>query len=309
MAGGSKTAIVAALVGNGLIAVTKFVAAGVTGSAAMLSEAILSGGHTGKQGLLLYGLKAGAKPADKTHPFGHGAEVYFWTFVVAVLSFAVGAGVTLYHGVEKLLHPAPLEDALVNYVVLGLAIVFEAVVWTVAYRAFKAQKGSHSFLAAIRRAKDPTTVAVLFEDSAAMLGLIVAMIGVALADFAGWLWADGLASVLIGLILAATAIWLASECKSLLIGEAAHPETIAAIEDAAAATDGVARVNEILTLHLGPQNLIVTLSLDFNSGVSADAIEGAVAALEGQIKAAEPTISHVFIEAQSWRAHLAAQKP
>ncbi|MGI9451618.1 MAG: cation diffusion facilitator family transporter, partial [Geminicoccaceae bacterium] len=218
-ASSSKTVIYAALIGNGLIAITKFIAAAFTGSAAMLSEAVHSVVDTGNQGLLLYGIKRSNRPPDDRHPFGYGMELYFWAFVVAILIFAGGAGISIYHGVEKILHPHPVENAYVNYIVLALAMVFEAFAWWVAFRAFQVAKGKLGYFEAVRRSKDPALFTVLFEDSAAMLGLIVAMVGIALGQWLDMPILDGVASVLIGVILAVTAALLAYEAKGLLIGE------------------------------------------------------------------------------------------
>ena len=201
-ASSSKTVIYAALIGNGLIAITKFIAAGITGSAAMLSEAVHSVVDTGNQGLLLYGIRRSNRPPDDAHPFGYGMELYFWAFVVAILIFAGGAGISAYHGIEKILHPEPLENAYINYIVLALAMVFEAVAWWIAFKAFRATKGELGYFEAVRRSKDPTLFTVLFEDSAAMLGLVVAFIGIALGQALDMPVLDGVASVLIGVILA-----------------------------------------------------------------------------------------------------------
>ena len=221
MAGSSRKAIIAALIGNSLIAVTKFGAAAITGSAAMLSEGIHSLVDTGNQVLLLLGLKRAQRPPSPGFPFGHGKEVYFWSFAVAILIFALGAGISLYQGYSHIRNPTPLENVAINYIVLALAILFEAGAFTVALREFNAQRGKLGILEAVRRGKDPSLFVVLFEDGAAMLGLLVALVGIFLADRTGNLVYDGAASMIIGLILAATAVWLAYETQSLLIGESA----------------------------------------------------------------------------------------
>lgn len=201
--GGSKTVIYAALAGNLLIAVTKLGAAGLTGSSAMLSEAIHSLVDSGNQVLILYGIRRAARPPDEMHPFGYGMELYFWTFVVAVMIFAVGSGVSIFHGVTALLGEGhELRDPTVNYIVLGAAMIFEGVAWTIAYREFNKMRGDRSFLHEIRRSKDPVVFTVLFEDSAAMLGLIVAAVGIALSHAFHAPELDAIASILIGLILA-----------------------------------------------------------------------------------------------------------
>lgn len=303
----SKTVIYAALGGNALIAATKFTAAIMTGSSAMLSEAIHSLVDTGNQGLLLYGIKRSAKPADREHPFGYGMELYFWAFMVAVLIFGLGAGISLYEGVQKILHPHPIENAYVNYIVLGLALVFEGAAWVVAYRAFDRARGALGFMAAVRRSKDPTIFTVLFEDSAAMLGLIAAFIGILLGDVLGMPILDGVASVVIGVILAATAVMLAIECKGLLIGESADRETVAALRTQIDARREILEVNELLTMHLGPNDVLLTMSVDFDDRLSSIEVERAISEMESDIKGAYPEITRVFIEAQSWRGHLAAQ--
>lgn len=302
MATGSKKVIYAALAGNAAIAITKFVAATMTGSSAMFSEGVHSLVDTGNQGLLLYGLRRATRPADAEFPFGHGKEVYFWSFVVAILIFAVGAGVSLYEGIHSLLHPSPIANPIVNYVVLTLAMLFEGAAWWFALRAFQHEKGSLGYVQAVRRGKDPTLFVVLFEDSAAMLGLLVALAGVALGHATGNPVYDGAAAVTIGLILAGTAIWLAYETKSLLIGESASPEVIEEIRRLAGARDGVEHVNEVLTMHMGPDFILVNVSLDFHSGCSSDQVEAAAAAIDRAIKQAFPEVKRVFIEAEARRA-------
>lgn len=225
----NKRVIFAALIGNLLIAITKFIAAAFTGSSAMLSEGIHSTVDSGNQMLMLHGLKRARLLADKQYPFGHGKEVYFWSFIVAILIFAVGAGISIYEGILHMLNPAPIQQAWINYTVLGLAILFEGAAWFIAMRAFNRSRGQRSTLDAVRDSKDPTLFVILFEDSAAILGLIVALLGIMLSQVTGLPWLDGLASVIIGLILGGTAIWLAYETKSLLIGESAKPEVIQGI--------------------------------------------------------------------------------
>ncbi len=308
MAGsGSRKVIFAALAGNSLIAATKFAAAAHTGSSAMLSEAIHSVVDTGNQGLLLYGLRRAARPADGRHPFGYGMELYFWTFVVAILIFAVGAGVSIYQGVHKIADPTPVTNAIVNYIVLGLALVFEAGAWWIAYKEFNRTKGPASLIAAIRDTKDPTVVTVLFEDTAAMAGLLVAFVGIALGQILEVPEIDAAASIVIGLILGVTAVLLAYECKGLLIGEAAAPSTLAEIEGAILEQGRILRVNEMLTMHMGPRDVLVNLSLDFEDGVAAEEVERTVSTLEARIKERAPEVTRVFVEAQSWLGHVRAQ--
>ncbi len=301
MATGSKKVIYAALVGNFLIAVTKFGASVATGSSAMLSEAIHSLVDTGNQVLLLLGLKRAERPADPEHPFGYGKEVYFWSFVVAILIFGLGAGISIYEGISHMSHPEPMSKVSWNYVVLLLAFVFEGAAWFFAFKEFVKIKGKRTYLQAVRDSKDPVTFVVLFEDSAAMLGIIVAFVGIWLSQATGLLWIDGAASVVIGLILAFTAWMLAVETKDLLIGEAAAPATVAGMRQLAAELPGVENVNEVLTLHMGPEYILVNVSLDFRDDCSAGHVENAVAALTRVIKEKWPRVKKVFIEAEGKR--------
>ena len=298
MASGSKKVIFAALAGNTLIAVTKFVAAFFTGSSAMLSEAIHSLVDTGNQGLLLYGMKQAKRPADKEFPFGHGKEIYFWSFVVAILIFALGGGISVYEGIHHILHPQPPTNPLINYLVLGLAIIFEGAAWLFALREFRHTKGDNSYIKAINRAKDPSVLVVLFEDSAALLGLLVALVGITLTHLTGNMSFDGTASILIGFILIGTALWLARETKGLLIGESADPQIVAEIDRIVQKSDIVERVNEILTMHMGPDFILVTMSVDFVDETSADQVERQIAAFDLIIKERFPKVKRVFIEAE-----------
>ncbi len=307
MAHGSKKVIFAALAGNALIAVTKFVAASITGSSAMLSEGIHSVVDTGNQVLLLYGMRKAAQPADDEHPFGYGVELYFWAFVVAILIFAVGSGVSIYEGVHKITNPHAVESPLVAYAVLGLAFVFEAGAWTVALKEFANVKGKLSYLEAVRVSKDPTVFTVLFEDTAAMLGLIVAALGLLGAQFLGLLWLDGVASVVIGIILAVTALLLAFETKGLIIGEAADPQIVATIERIVEATATVRHLNELRTLHRGPSDILLALSVDFEDNLPAGKVEEAIYSMEITIRAQFPAIRSVFIEVQAQRHHVALE--
>ncbi len=294
----SKKVIFVALAGNTLIAVTKIFAATVTGSSAMLSEAIHSIVDTGNQGLLLLGIKKAAKPADAEHPFGYGKEVYFWSFVVAILIFAVGSGVSLYEGIHHIRHPQTLENINLTYIVLALSLVFEGSAWFFALKAFSRAKGRLGYLQAVRRSKDPSTFVVLFEDSAAMAGILVAFLGIWLGQMTGLLWLDGAASVVIGLILGLTAWLLAVETKDLLIGESALPELVDGVRDLAKEVHEVEYVNEVLTLHMGPDFILVNLSLDFQDSCTAEEVETAIAKLDQRIKLNWPLVKKVFVEAE-----------
>ncbi|MGD8942000.1 MAG: cation diffusion facilitator family transporter, partial [Desulfobacterales bacterium] len=231
----SKKVIYAALMGNALIALTKFIAFFITKSSAMLSEGVHSVVDTGNQMLLLYGLHRAKRPADERFPFGHGKEVYFWGFVVAITIFTIGAGVSLYKGVHHILHPVPIENPSINYIVLACAMVFEGAAWYFAFTEFTKAKGKWGYFEAVQRGKDPSMFVVLFEDSAAMLGIIAAFIGIFLSQVTGNYVYDGMASVVIGFILAGTAVWLAYEIKGLLIGESARPEMVKNIKEIATA--------------------------------------------------------------------------
>lgn len=303
MASGSKKVIYAALIGNGLIAVTKFIASAMTGSSAMLSEGIHSLVDTGNQGLLLYGIKKSDRPADEKHPFGYGAELYFWAFVVAILVFAIGSGISIYEGVHKVLDPHPITSPMINYVVLVLAMIFEGVAWWIAYREFDQARGNRSIMQAVRESKDPTIFTVLFEDTAAMLGLIVAFIGIFLAQTLGIAALDGVASIVIGIILAITAALLAYETKGLLIGESAAPEIVKAIEELIGDVAGVDRLNEIRTLHRGPNDVLLAISIDFKNNITVGKVENEIYKLELAIKERFPVVRRLYIEVQNKRHH------
>ena len=298
----SKKSIYAALAGNGMIAITKFFASAYTGSSAMFSEAIHSVVDTGNQILLLYGIKRSERPADKTHPFGYGMEVYFWSFVVAILLFGLGSGVSIYEGISKIQNPHPVTNPFVNYIVIGFAIIFETIAFSVAYRELRKTKGSQSLIKAIRTSKDPTIFTVLFEDFAALLGLMVAGLAIYLGEVLNLPILDGIASVIIGLILALTASLLAFECKGLLCGEAANDQIVAGIEDIVKGETDVLYINEILTMHLGPQDILLNISLDFKDAMPSGNVETTISELETSIKSKFPEIKRVFIEAQSWMA-------
>ncbi|MCF7982333.1 MAG: cation diffusion facilitator family transporter [Pseudomonadales bacterium] len=295
----SKKVIYAALAGNTLIAITKFIAATITGSSAMMSEGIHSLVDTGNQGLLLYGLKRAKQPADEQFPFGYGKEIYFWSFVVALLIFALGAGISIYEGVHHIFHPEPIKNVLINYIVLGLAMFFEGIALFFALKEFKKTKGNRSFIGAIRGGKDPTLFVVLFEDSAAMLGLMVAFIGVWLTQVTGVLYFDGIASVIIGLILAGVAIWLAYETKGLLIGESARNEVVSGIRKLVSDYEEIESVNEVLTMHMGPEYILVNISVDYSNDIPVGRAEVLSAELNKAIKQQFPRVRRVFIDARS----------
>jgi cation diffusion facilitator family transporter len=303
VAGSSRKAIWAALVGNSLIAVTKFGAAAVSGSAAMFAEGVHSVVDTGNQVLLLYGLKRAARPADERFPLGYGKEIYFWSFVVAMLIFGLGATVSLYNGWHHLHSPPDISNLGISYAVLVAALVFEGGALWVALREFSASKGPYGWLEAVRRGKDPSLFVVVFEDAAAMLGLCVALAGLAAFQITGNPVFDALASIVIGFNLAIAAIWLAYESKGLLIGESANPELVEAINAIVREGEGVNHINELLTLHMGPEQIIVVLSVDVESDLDSSVVKRSVTELNRRTKALDPRIVRVFVEVEDYRDH------
>ena len=299
----SVKAILAALVGNSLIAVTKFIAASYTGSSAMFSEAVHSVVDSGNQLLLLYGVKRSKRPADSKHPFGYGKELYFWSFVVAILIFSIGSGISFYEGFHKLHSPEPVSNPMINFIVLGFAVIFESWTCWVAATEFKKSKGDRGWVEAIRRSKDPALFTVLFEDTAALLGLFVALIALTLSEHLNLPVLDSVASLIISFILAVTAGLLAFECKGLLTGEGASEEVVSGIKQIINESQGIKHVNEVLTLHLGPEDILLNVSLDFEDDLSSGEVEEAISILESRIKQMFPEIRRVFIEAQGWGAH------
>ena len=294
----STKVIIAALIGNAAISVTKFFAAFTTGSSAMLSEGIHSLVDTGNQILLLYGIKQAKKPADDEFPFGHGKEIYFWSFVVAILIFAVGAGVSIYEGISHVIHPGQISNPMVNYIVLGLAIVFEGGAWYFAFKEFSKVKGSRGYIEAVQNGKDPSMFVVLFEDSAALLGLLIALLGIWLTQVTGIPEFDGIASILIGTILGGTAIWLAIETKGLLIGEGANKEIVCSIRTIAESFDEVEKVNELLTMHMGPEFILVNISIRFKRGQRTRELETMIQELDSAIKSEHDMVKRIFVEAE-----------
>ncbi|MFN2645372.1 MAG: cation diffusion facilitator family transporter [Burkholderiales bacterium] len=299
MPGGSTKTVHAALAANLLIALTKFVAAAFTGSSAMWSEGVHSVVDSGNQALLLYGMRRAKRPPDARFPFGYGKEVYFWSFVVALLVFATGAGVSFYEGWRHLREPGELERPLINYAVLAISIAVEGSSWLVAYRQFDRMRGERGVVEQVRRGKDPTVIAVLFEDSAALLGLLVAFAGVALYHYTGNAVFDAAASLVIGLILATTAFWLALETKGLLIGESANREVVAQIERLARRYPEVERVNDVLTMHVGPDYILAAISLNIACDVPRSRAHAVMDELDETVKKADPRLKRVFIESMN----------
>jgi cation diffusion facilitator family transporter len=297
--GSAKKTIYAAMFANFAIAITKFVAASFTGSSAMLSEGIHSVVDTGNELLLLLGLRLSKKPADDSHPFGYGQELYFWTLIVALFIFAIGGGMSFYEGINHLHHPEPLTDPFWNYAVLGLAVVFEGYSWNVALQEFLATKQQGNFWKAVRTSKDPTIFTIFFEDTAALVGLIVAFLGIFLGHLFNNVYLDGVASIAIGVILTGVSVLLAYESKGLLIGEGANTDTVAAIRSLTLNDPAVEKVIRVLTLHFGPQEILLNLEIQFVEQLSAEDLAIAVERLETAIRTQHSEIQNIFIEAKS----------
>ena len=309
MASGSiKKTILAAIIANLAIAVIKFIAAAITGSSAMLSEGIHSAVDTGNELLLLLGVRLSQKPADESHPFGYGQELYFWTLIVALFIFAIGGGMSIYEGINHIIYPVPLEDPLWNYVVLGLAVFFEGYSWTVALKELLATKSEENIWQAIRSSKDPTIFTILLEDSAALLGLAIAFAGIFFGHLLDNPYLDGVASILIGIILAMVAIFLVYESKGLLIGEGANPQTVASLKNITQADPAVKKVVRVLTLYFSPQEVLLNLEIQFQQNLSTEKLAVAIERLEKQIRQEHPEIKQIFVEAKSLSASSASQK-
>ena len=297
--GESITAIIAAIVGNLLIAITKFIAAAFTGSSAMLSEGIHSVVDTGNGGLMLLGVHKSKKPPDETHPFGHGRELYFWALIVALTIFAVGGGVSVYEGIKHIQHPVEIEKPIWNYAVLGFSVVFEGISWYYGWKAFQATRKNQTILRTIQDSKDPTSYTVLLEDSAALLGLLIAFLGVFFGHYFNFPFLDGIASVLIGLLLCSVALFLGYETKSLLIGEAIDAPMIKEIRKIAEADESVEKTLKVLTIYFGPGEALLTLELKFVRDISAADLRVAIRKIELAIREKFPEITRVYFEAES----------
>ena len=295
----AKKTIYTAITANLAIAVVKFIAAFITGSSAMLSEGIHSTVDTGNELLLLLGLRRSKKPADDSHPFGYGQELYFWTLVVALMIFAIGGGMSIYEGINHLKNPEPLRDPFWNYMVLGFAVIFEGYSWNIALQEFLATKSEDNLWEALKDSKDPIIFTILFEDTAALIGLLVAFLGIFCGHLFNNVYLDGVASIAIGVILSGVAILLAIESKGLLIGEGADPETVAHIRTLTLDDPAVKKVMRVLTLHFGPQEILLNLEIQFSDQLSTEELAIAVERLETTIRIQHPEIQNIFIEAKS----------
>jgi cation diffusion facilitator family transporter len=299
----SKAAVIAAVIGNLAIAVIKFIAAAITGSSAMISEGIHSLVDTGNGGLLLLGIKEAKKPADEGHPFGHGKALYFWTLVVSVSIFGIGGGLSLYEGISHMRHIAPeaiTSDPAVNYIVLALAVLIEGWSFSVAFREFNKARDKQGVWQYIRSAKDPSTYTVVLEDSAAMLGLVCAFLGVFFGHLLHNPYLDGVASIVIGLLLMSVAFLLAFETKGLLLGEGVDATTLADIRTRVESDPAVERAAEMLTMYMGPHDLLVNLGIQFKNGLSAEEVHAAIHRIESEIREAYPECARVYIETESF---------
>ena len=298
---GSLIAVYGAIAANLAVAVTKFLAAFGSGSSAMLSEGIHSLVDTGNEALLLLGLRQSRKPADEAHPYGHGRELYFWSLVVAIVIFGVGGGMSFYEGVSHLRRPGRLGDPTWSYVVLGVSFAFEATSWVVALRQFLPRAKDKSFWRALRKSKDPSLITIVLEDSAALVGLVIAALGVFLGHTLGSHVFDGAASILIGLVLTFVSVFLAYESKGLLIGEAAGRDVVQSIRRAALDDPDAERVRRPLTMHLGPQDVLLNLTVKFRDDLSAAEVAEAVVRMQRTIQERHPEIQRIFIEPEPAR--------
>ena len=292
-------AVYGAMAANFLIAVTKFAAALFTGSSSMLSEGIHSLADTGNQALLLLGAHRSAKAADTSHPFGYGQELYFWSLVVAIILFGLGGGMSMYEGIIHILHPSELEKAFWNYVTLFLAFVFEGTSFAIALRELLREMDNETIWQAVRNSKDPMIFVVLFEDFAALVGLVLAFLGVFFSHRFKTPWLDGAASILIGALLAAISMMLAYESKGLLLGESADRKTVRRIHEIVVADKDVQQARQPLTMHFGPREVLLNLDVRFRSGLSSDELAAAIDRLEQNIRQAFPEVRRIFVEAQS----------
>ena len=295
----SKLAITAAILGNIGVAVTKFVAAAFTGSSAMISEGIHSIVDTGNGGLLLLGIHKSRQPPDFDHPFGHGKELYFWSLIVAIAIFALGCGMSVYEGVLHLTNPEPLRDPFWNYVVLGCAFVFESTSWLFGWKVFRKVKGKRGIIEALHKSKDPSTFMVFFEDSADLLGLVIAFSGIFIGHQLNNPYLDGVASLTIGLVLGLISFFLAYESKGLLNGEGVDRDTLRRLRTLVEKDPAVEHVSRLLTMHFGPHEVMLVLEVKFRDELSAVGVRGAIARLQKSVRREHPDITRIFFASES----------
>ncbi|HET9863913.1 MAG TPA: cation diffusion facilitator family transporter [Steroidobacteraceae bacterium] len=299
MAGETKRAVFAAIAGNLAIAVTKFIAAAASGSAAMAAEAIHSLVDTGNGGLMLYGMHRSRRPPDDEHPFGYGHEFYFWALIVGVLIFALGGGMSIATGLWRILSPHAPENLGWNLVVLGFATVFEGVSWYYGLKAFRSERRGRGIFETIHLSKNPANFAVLLEDSAALLGLVFAIVGLLLSEHLHAPWIDGASSVLIGVLLCAMAFVMVFESKGLLVGEGVERQTLAELREIVTRDAAVEHVGKLTTLYLGPEEVVLVIELRFRAGMDIAAIREAIERMKGEIQARFPRIRRIFLDSAS----------
>jgi cation diffusion facilitator family transporter len=298
----SRTAIYGAIAANIAIAVSKFIVAGITGSSVMISEGVHSTVDTFNDFLLLLGVKFSQRPATQEHPFGHGKELYFWSLIVAVLIFGVGGGISAYEGILHMRAPAPMKEPLWNYIVLGVAAIFEGASFLIALRQFRAENDAADFAEALRNNRDPSTLSVVAEDGAALIGLAIAACGTFLSHALDMPVIDGAASTLIGLLLCGVAIFLMQQLRGLLVGEGIRPDTSAAIRRITQNHPSVCKVGPILGMYMGADDILLTLDVEFQAKTTASEVARAVDAIEREIRAAYPKIKRIYIEGRSLTA-------
>ncbi len=297
----SKLPIYASIAANIAIAILKFAAAAVTGSSAMTAEGVHSLVDSADGGLLLVGHWRSRQPADETHPFGYAHELYFWSLLVAVLFFVLGGGISVYHGVLSILHPEPLRDPKWNYLVLAGATLFDGTSFVIAYRAFRRTAEGRGFWAHLRGSKDPSQFAVVLEDGADLTGIALAFTGVFLGHRLDMPRLDGVASVCIGLVLTFVALVLTRQTKALLLGESASAEVLARIHEVINDDNEVKATDQLLTMHLGPHDILLTTSVQLADTLSEPEVARAITRLENRIREAVPDIKHVCIDARRER--------
>ena len=295
----SRKTIYVAILANLGIAAAKVVGFVFTGSSAMLSEAIHSLVDCGNGGLLLLGQRLSSRPPDETHPFGYGKELYFWSLIVALLIFVLGGGISIAEGIDHIRHPKAGEDALWAYGILGVSILFEAYSFVVSIKEFKHENHGLTLLEGIRASKDPSGFTVIFEDAAALLGLVTAFVGIFLSHTFGWLRADGTASVVIGSLLIAVAVLLIVKCKTLLIGEGADEAMLRTIRGIAQADEDIDNAGYPFTMYFGPHSILLTMNVQFRKGLAASETEAGIDRVEAAIRAAYPDVRYIYLEADS----------
>jgi cation diffusion facilitator family transporter len=299
---GSKIAVFAAIAANLIIAIIKFIAAALSGSSAMIAEGIHSLVDTGNGLLVLLGMKRAQQPADESHPFGYGKSLYFWTNIVAISIFGIGGGMSLYEGISHIRHVAPggeMGDPTAAYIVLAISLLVEGGSFTVAIRQFLHAKGDVGAWQYIKRSKDPSLYTIVFEDSAAMLGLVFAFLGIFLGHLFNNPYLDGLASIAIGLLLMSVAWILASRTSGLLVGEGVNPDQLADIRRRVESDPAVQRAGDILTMYMGPHDLLVNMGVCFIAGTTAEDMHESIRRIEADLRSAYPETNRVYIEAES----------